>query len=72
MFLDNIDSRVKSQYWDDKSAFKMRKTGIKNTFDAGVNIGKIGSFIVSPLAMLIINENIMYLFITKAGKKGIL
>ncbi len=30
------DSRVKSQFWYDKSGFKMQKMGIKNTFDAGV------------------------------------
>ena len=33
-----IDSRVKSRFSYLKSAFKMRKTGIKNTYDAGVFI----------------------------------
>ncbi len=33
-----IDSRVKSRFSLLKSVFKMRKTGIKNTFDAGVYI----------------------------------
>ncbi len=33
----NFDSRVKSKFWDYKSVFKMRKIGIKNTYDAGVN-----------------------------------
>ncbi len=33
------DSHVRSQFWDDKSVFKMRETGIKNTYDAGVNKG---------------------------------
>ncbi len=36
----NIESRVKSRFWDDKSVFKMRKMGIKNTFDAGVNVSE--------------------------------
>ena len=31
-----FDSRVKSRFWEDKSVFKMRKMGIKNTYDAGV------------------------------------
>ncbi len=31
-------SRVKSQLWNDKSAFMMRKIGIKNIHDAGVKI----------------------------------
>ncbi len=35
-----IDSRVKSQFWEDISVIKMRKMGVKNTFDAGVIIRK--------------------------------
>ncbi len=33
---DYFDSRVKSKSWDDKTVFRMRKIGIKDTYDAGV------------------------------------
>ncbi len=35
---DTVDSRVKSQLCDDKTVFKMREMGIKNTYDAGVTV----------------------------------
>ena len=48
-----IDSRVKSRFSLLKSVFKMRKTGIKNTYDAGVKIGNLRLFISISLAFLL-------------------
>ena len=39
-----IDSHVKSRFWSDNSAFKMRKMNPQNTFDAGVKKFDTGSW----------------------------